>query len=185
SVQAMANPAEADERLISVCVALVGEMLVNSGLVDSPVTAREQARASLDSGAALERFGKMVAGLGGPADFAENPEKHLATAAVVRPVMAAEAGFVSAHATRDLGVAIIGLGGGRTQPGAPIDHAVGLSAVAGPGAAVGPGRDDRPLALIHAASETDYEAATAAVRAAIAVSAEQPTPRPLELDVVR
>ena len=99
--------------------------------------------------------------------------------------MAAEAGFVSAHATRDLGVAIIGLGGGRTQPGAPIDHAVGLSAVAGPGVAVGPGRDDRPLALIHAASEADYEAAAAAVRAAIAVSAEQPSPRPLELDVVR
>ena len=185
SVQAMADPADADERLISVCVALVGEMLVNSGLVDSPVTAREQARASLDSGAALERFGQMVAGLGGPADFAENPEKHLAAAAVVRPVMAAETGFVSAHATRDLGVAIIGLGGGRTQPGAPIDHAVGLSAVAGPGVAVGPGRDDRPLALIHAASEADYEAAAAAVRAAIAVNAEQPSPRPLELDVVR
>ncbi len=185
AVQAMADPSAADERLISVCVALVGEMLVNSGLTDDPVKAREQARASLDSGAALERFGRMVAGLGGPADFTDHPERYLTAAAVVRPVMAERAGYVSAHATRDLGIAIIALGGGRTQPGAPIDHAVGLSSIAGPRDWVGPGRDDRPLALIHAASEADFEAAVEAVRAAIDVSDEQPMPRPLELDVVR
>ena len=183
SVMAMANPAEADERLITVCVALVGEMLVNSGLIDSPVTARERARQSLDDGTALEKFGKMVAGLGGPNDFAENPDKHLAQAAVVRPVHAPTGGFVAAHATRDLGVAIIGLGGGRTQPGAPIDHAVGLSDIAGPGAEVAPG--GRPLAVVHAASEADFEAAEKAVLAAIEVSEDRPSPRPLELDVVR
>ena len=183
SVAAMADPARADERLITICVALVGEMLVNSGLIDSPVTARERAREALDSGAALERFGRMVAGLGGPADFAENPDKYLAQAAIVRPVHAERGGFVAAHATRDLGIAIIGLGGGRTQPGAPIDHAVGLSDIAGPGAEVAP--NGRPLAVVHAADEAAFEAAAAAVRASIEVADEEPSPRPLELDVVR
>jgi thymidine phosphorylase len=183
SVLAMAEPAKADERLITVCVALVGEMLVNSGLIDNPVTARERARQSLDDGSALEKFGQMVAGLGGPSDFAENPDKHLAQAAIIRPVHAETGGFVAAHATRDLGVAIIGLGGGRTQPGAPIDHAVGLSEIAGPGAEVAPG--GRPLAVIHAASEDAFAAAEQSVRAAISVAEDQPAPRPLELDVVR
>lgn len=183
SVLAMAEPAKADERLVTVCVALVGEMLVNSGLIDNPVTARERARQSLDDGSALEKFGQMVAGLGGPSDFAENPDKHLAQAAIIRPVHAETGGFVAAHATRDLGVAIIGLGGGRTQPGAPIDHAVGLSEIAGPGAEVAPG--GRPLAVIHAASEDAFAAAEQSVRAAISVAEDQPAPRPLELDVVR
>ena len=125
----------------------------------------------------------MVAGLGGPTDFAENPDKHLAKAAVVRPVYAETGGYVFSHATRDLGVAIIGLGGGRTQPGAPIDHAVGLSDIAGAGTEVAP--NGRPLAVVHAADENAYEAAARAVRSAIEVSEEKPSPRPLELDVVR
>jgi len=183
AVRAMADPASADERLITICVALVGEMLVNSGLIDSPVTARERARQSLDDGTALEKFARMVAGLGGPKDFVEQPQKYLAQAAVVRPVHAERGGFVAAHATRALGVSIIGLGGGRTQPGAPIDHAVGLSDIAGPGAEVAP--QGRPLAVVHAADEAAFEAAAQAVRAAMEVSDDQPSPRPLEFDVVR
>lgn len=183
AVMAMTNPSEADERLITICVALVGEMLVNSGRISSPVTAREVARGSLDDGSALEKFGRMVAGLGGPTDFAEHPDKHLSQAAVARPVFADRRGFVFAHATRDLGIAIIGLGGGRTQPGAPIDHAVGLSDIAGAGVEVGP--DASPLALVHAADEAAFESAATAVRAAVEVSEERPSPRPLELDVVR
>ena len=183
AVMGMANPAQADERLITICVALVGEMLVNAGLISSPVTARERARKSLDDGSALERFGRMVAGLGGPSDFAENPDKHLAQAAIVRPVYADRGGYVFEHATRDLGVAIIGLGGGRTQPGARIDHAVGLSDIAGAGTEVAP--NGRPLAVVHAADEAAFNTAAQAVRAAIEVTEERPAPRPLELDVVR
>ena len=107
----------------------------------------------------------------------------MAQAAIVRPVYAETGGYVFAHATRDLGVAIIGLGGGRTQPGAPIDHAVGLSDIAGAGAEVAP--NGRPLAVVHAADEAAFDAAAQAVRAAMEVSEDQPAPRPLELDVVR
>ena len=125
----------------------------------------------------------MVAGLGGPSDFAENPDKHLAQAAIVRPGYADRGGYVFEHATRDLGVAIIGLGGGRTQPGARIDHAVGLSDIAGAGTEVAP--NGRPLAVVHAADEAAFNTAAQAVRAAIEVTEERPAPRPLELDVVR
>ena len=71
---------------------------------------------------------------------------------------------------RDIGVAIIGLGGGRTHPEQIVDHAVGLTEIAGIGEAVGCGPDDRPLALVHARTETDAEAASAALRAAIRIS---------------
>ena len=70
-----------------------------------------------------------------------------------------------------------------SEPGAPIDHAVGLSDIAGAGTEVAP--NGRPLAVVHAADEDAFDAAAHAIRAAIEISEEQPAPRPLELDVVR
>ena len=58
-------------RLYEVTMALCAEMLVNSGLAADLEQAREKLQAVLDNGQAAERFGKMVAGLGGPADFVE------------------------------------------------------------------------------------------------------------------
>jgi thymidine phosphorylase len=53
-----------------------------------------------------------------------------------------------------------------------VDPAVGLADVAGPGDAVG---RDRPLAVVHARSAADAEAAVLAVRGAITVG-EGPPP---------
>ena len=55
---------------------------------------------------------------------------------------------MQAIAVRDLGVAVLELGGGRRREDDPIDHAVGLVDVAGLGEEVGPG--GRPLAVVHA-----------------------------------
>lgn len=118
--------------------------------------------ALLDSGAAAEAFGRMVAAQGGPADLLDRPDRHLRAARVIRPVPAPE-GVVTHIDVAALGHAVVALGGGRVRAGEAIDHSVGLDAMARLGEPVGP---DRPLAMIHAGDETAAEISVAVVRAA-------------------
>jgi thymidine phosphorylase len=84
---------------------------------------------------------------------------------------------------RAVGVAIIGLGGGRARETDAIDHAVGLTEIAAPGERVGPG--ERPLARVHAADEATAASASAALRAACTVGDVAPDiPEPV-LEVLR
>ncbi|MEE9210103.1 MAG: thymidine phosphorylase, partial [Kiloniellales bacterium] len=133
-------------------------------LAPDPVAARGRLEAALDSGAAAERFARMVAALGGPPDLIENPGRHLPAAAVDRPAHPERPGVVVAMDTRRVGLAVVELGGGRRDAGDRIDHGVGLSEVAGLGEAVGPAR---PLARVHARSVATAEAAEQALREAI------------------
>ncbi len=160
----------ADPRLLDVTLDLCAEGLALSGVAETAAVGRRMAEDSLASGAAADRFSRMVAALGGPADLLEAPERHLRQAPVVRAVHPEASGYVAAMNTRDVGVTIVGLGGGRTNPDDAVDHAVGLTDIAAIGEAVGPGVDDRPLALVHAATEDAAAAAAAQLRAAIQVA---------------
>ena len=71
---------------------------------------------------------------------------------------------------REVGVAVLELGGGRRREDDGVDHAVGLTDVAGLGEEVGPG--GRPLAVVHARDEAAAERAAARLRAAFAVGGE-------------
>jgi thymidine phosphorylase len=74
---------------------------------------------------------------------------------------------VSAIDVRAIGMAIIGLGGGRTRAGQAIDYAVGLTDIARIGELTGPG--ERPLAVIHARDLISAFRADAEIRAAFAL----------------
>jgi len=158
-----------DPRLHEVVMALGAELLVLGGLDPEPAAARGRLEAVLDSGAAAERFARMVAALGGPADLLERHRDHLPAAPVVREIAPAEPGMVREIDTRALGVAVIGLGGGRKRAADPIDHAVGFTCLAAIGAAVDA---DTPLARVHARTEAAADAAAEALRAAYTTGAE-------------
>ncbi|MGR3198991.1 MAG: thymidine phosphorylase [Paracoccus sp. (in: a-proteobacteria)] len=128
--------------------------------------------AILDSGAAANVFGRMVAAQGGPHDLIDRPEAHLRTAPVIRPVPVPE-GRVGRIDVTALGHAVLALGGGRVRSGERIDHAVGLDRMAKLGEAVGP---DRPLAMVHAADDTAAEVAIAAVQDAYVLGDDGPGP---------
>lgn len=162
-----------DRRLEQVTMALAAEMLQSAGIANSNREALARAMEALDSGRAAAAFGRMVATLGGPADLVERPEKYLPAASVEREVTAAQNGFVTGIATRELGLAVVALGGGRRQPEDRIDLAVGLSRLLPVGAYVGVGE---PLALVHARSEDDADAAAAMVRAAYGIGQSKPAP---------
>lgn len=155
------------QRLWDVTLALAEQTLLCAGLASSVELAREQLLTAWKSGAALQRFSRMVEALGGPADLVERPEHHLPAAPVVIPVAAPQAGIVQSIDTRAIGLAVVSLGGGRCNPQDPIDPSVGLSQLCFPGEAVGA---NQPLALVHARDLEQAERAVAAVQAAYTVA---------------
>jgi thymidine phosphorylase len=155
--------AHREPRLHEITLALAAEMLVLGGLAADAGAARVKLQAALDSGAAAEKFAQMVSALGGPADLMERPEAHLAAAPVVVPVPAPRAGYLAGMATRDLGLLIVEMGGGRRVASDRIDMRVGFSAVKPLGTAVAAGE---PIAFIHAADAAMAERSRAAYLAA-------------------
>nr|WP_221288518.1 thymidine phosphorylase [Amaricoccus macauensis] len=168
-----------DSRLWDVTIALGAELLALSGIARDAEDGADRMAMAFESGAAAERFDRMVAALGGPTDFLDRFESHLARAPHVADVMAGRDGFVAGIDTRGLGLAVVELGGGRRRATDTIDHAVGLETLAGLGLAVDP---DTPLARVHAASEDALAAAVARVRAAYRLDDTPPEDGPLVLD---
>ena len=169
-------------RLHEVTMSLCAEMLVLSGIEKDDASARARLQAALDSGEALNRFAKMVAALGGPADLVESTDKYLESAPVVVPVPATGAGFVSAVDTRGLGLAVVSLGGGRRRPTDAIDFAVGLSGMVELGDAISVGQ---PLAMVHARTQEAAEQAVHEVQAAYTLAEQKPAPNPVIYRTIR
>ena len=165
---------EREKRLDEVVMALCAEMLVVSGVTGDRAAALAQCDEAVSSGRAAEVFGRMVAALGGPADFLDNFERYLPAAPVVRAIHAD--GVLTTVDTRGVGNAVIELGGGRRQVGEDLDHAVGFSAFAATGTTLD---SATPLAIVHAASEGDANRAEEQLRAACTVSPDAAAERPV------
>ncbi|WP_185985475.1 thymidine phosphorylase [Aureimonas mangrovi] len=163
-----------DPRLQAVTLTLAGEMLALVGLAESREEGLAKATTALSDGRAAEIFGRMVHALGGPSDFVEKMDAHLPKAELVRDIVADEGGVIAAVDTRALGLAVVALGGGRTRPQDPVDHAVGLTRIAGLGTELSKGD---VICSVHARSDADFEKAEAFVRGAYRFGAA-PTERP-------
>jgi thymidine phosphorylase len=151
---------KAGTRLEAVVMAFAAEMLMTSGVAASPAEGADLARRALDTGAALERFGRMVHMLGGPADFIERPQAYLVKAPVILPVEAPHDGTLQSCNARDIGMEVIALGGGRTRPDEAIDHRVGFSGLKPLGSKLEKGE---PFAFVHAASADQAEGSRASL----------------------
>ncbi|QDC00648.1 thymidine phosphorylase [Mesorhizobium sp. 8] len=162
-----------DRRLGEVTLALAAEMLHSTGLAASNQDGLRRAAEALEGGRAAAVFGRMVAALGGPADFVERAAAYLPAAPVVRKVEARRTGFVTGIETREIGLAVVELGGGRRRPDDKVDPAVGLTELLPVGAEV---RAGDALALVHARGEAQAEVAIAAVRDAYAIGPAKPPP---------
>jgi thymidine phosphorylase len=170
-----------EPRLHEVTMALAGEMLVLGKLVPDAATGRAQAEAALADGRAAETFGRMVDALGGPSDFLEHSGRYLAHAPVVRPCTAERTGYVVGMNARDVGIAVVTLGGGRTHADDAIDPSVGLTDVVDLGTPV---RAGSPLCIVHAATDAAADQAMAEVRRAIRIGDGPPAPKPVLMERV-
>jgi thymidine phosphorylase len=163
-------------RLETVVLAFAAEMLVQSGVASSLEDGEARAAEALSSGKAAEIFGRMAHMLGGPSDLLEKPDSHLPPAPAIRPVVAKQSGWLAACNSRDIGMSLIDLGGGRRHPDDRIDHRVGFSDILPLGTRVERGD---PIAFVHAASEGAAEIAAAAFQANYAIGDSAPALPPV------
>ncbi len=171
-----------DPRLHEVVMTLGQELLLASSVVENGDEGRRLLDSALDSGKAAERFEKMVAALGGPADLLTGFPRYLPNAPVVCEVGADEPGTIVSMDTRALGQTLAELGGGRTHPRDVIDPAVGIDHCVRIGDTV----DRRSvLCRVHARTQADAEHASQQVRAAFAVGMPPEQHVPLVREVLR
>ena len=150
-------------RLEAVTLAFATEMLLNAAVETDAAIAEHRCRDALSSGRAAEIFGRMVHALGGPVDFIERSSHYLAVAPIQIPVLAGEDGVILEAATRDIGIAVIDLAGGRRLASDTIDHRVGFSGLKPLGTTVAKGE---VIATVHAADEDSGARAAQAISAA-------------------
>ena len=168
-----------EPRLLKLTLNLAAVLLQLCGLAPNLLAAHRLAQQALDSGAAAERFARMVALLGGPPDVLH--DARLLHAPVRRAVPAPRTGFVQCIDVRALGLAVVALGGGRVTPAAAVDPRVGLADVVPLGRIVQAGE---PLAWVHAADSGAAVAAVAAVQRAVRLGDDAAAEQPLIVESV-
>jgi len=146
-----------DARLHEVVVCLAKVMLINAKLAIDENSAYFQVNRALASGKAAEIFAKMISALGGPNDLLEKPWRSMNKAEVISDVLAPCQGFISSMQTRDIGLSVVGLGGGRTSNDQIIDHSVGFDYILPIGTYVNKGD---VLARTHASTKEGAEIAS-------------------------
>ena len=153
-----------DPRLHEITLRLAAELLVTAGCFADAGEARKRLLADL-----------------GPADFVERPEKYLPRAAIVKPVFPLCSGYVESMNTRNIGLSIIGLKGGRTSPEQKLDYATGYTGFCQIGDYVD---EQNPLAFVHAESEEDYNFAADELQRNIVTANEKPQINPAVAETV-
>jgi pyrimidine-nucleoside phosphorylase len=162
--------------LVELVLGASGHLLALSDLDVDEAEGRRRAEEALASGAALEAYEHWVRAQGGDPDVEALP-----VAPIVRPVPAAQDGFVQAIATTAVGEAALRLGAGRSRKEDDIDHAVGVLCLAKRGESV---REGEPLAEVHARTEEAADRAVDDLTVAYRLGSDPPAERPIVLDIV-
>ncbi|SLN16668.1 thymidine phosphorylase [Ruegeria meonggei] len=153
--------------LAEISAELGGVLLADAGMCSTAEDGREKVAAVIRDGRAAERFGRMMAAVGGPLQFVENWSRYLPEASVILEVAAPTNGYVASINGEALGLAVVALGGGRQVEDDVIDPAVGLSGIVRLGDKIDKGA---PLAVVHAAREDAAQQAAETVRRAVTLS---------------
>jgi pyrimidine-nucleoside phosphorylase len=160
--------------LIDVSIELTGRMLVLARVASDRSDAARRARAAIASGAALERFRRIIEAQGGNPRVVDDYSL-LPRVADRRLVPASRAGFVTSLDAELVGRASVALGAGRDRVEDSIDPAVGILVRAGLGDAVS--RGDALLEL-HYRDPQRLQDALALVGRAVTIGDEPPALRP-------
>ena len=168
--------ASIEPRLHEVVVALAVPMLINTGIVADENSAMKKINASLETGQAAELFSRMIHRLGGPTDILEKPWGSMQQANVIQDIVADKSGYISSMQTRDIGLSIVELGGGRFTNGQKIDHSVGFDQFIPVGTKVNAGD---VIARVHASEQSKASIAMSQLKASIKIDEQVPERTPV------
>jgi pyrimidine-nucleoside phosphorylase len=178
-IEAMRGGGPAD--LMEVTMALTVPLLVLGKVAANPGDARRMAQNAIDSGAALERFGRIIEVQGGDRRVVDDVSRlpHVDQRHVVK---AERSGYVVRMDAELVGRASVALGAGRDRVEDPVDPAVGILVHAKPGASVQTG--DPLLEVIYREADR-LDRAKHLLARAIAIGDQPPPARPLIVREVR
>jgi pyrimidine-nucleoside phosphorylase len=179
-IEAMRGHGPAD--LMEVTMALTVPLLVLGKVAASPADARRMAQHAIDSGAALERFQRIIDVQGGDPRVVDDVSRlpHVDTRHVVK---AERSGYVVRMDAELVGRASVALGAGRDRVDDPVDPAVGILVNAKPGARVRAG--DPLLEVLYRDDDDRLDRAKQLLTRAIAIGDAPPPARPLIVGEVR
>lgn len=164
--------------LTELIVRLATRMLRLAGRAATDDAAADRVRDALASGAALARFGRMVARQGGDARLIDD-EHVLPSARQRTPIAAPRSGVIEVVDAEKVGRASMLLGAGRERAEAPIDHAAGIVLEVSPGDEV---RAGAPLMTLHHNDPRQLDEARILAAQAVIIGDRPPSPAPLILD---
>ncbi|MGD8330028.1 MAG: thymidine phosphorylase [Acidobacteriota bacterium] len=175
SIAVLARDAGRPVDLEEITVALTAEMLLLGGLAESHEAARAAVAEALDSGAALERLGRLIAAQGGDAAVVED-RSLLPQASSETVLRAPDGGWIGGIDARRVGDAALALGAGRTRREDPLDPAAGIVLHAKCGERL---ERDEPWVTLYYGAGADLERAVTRLEEALEVSPERPAEVPL------
>ena len=129
---------EGPDDLVDIVYRLGVEMLLVGGITQDPADAMERLAKAVSSGAALEKFGDIIAAQDGDRAVLDDPSR-LPQPANSSELVAPRAGVVTGCDALGIGRAAVRLGAGRARKEDNIDPAVGFTIHAKVGDAVGKG----------------------------------------------
>jgi pyrimidine-nucleoside phosphorylase len=178
SIECLRGEGPADT--MEVTFALGEQMLLLAKVATTKEDARQKLQATIASGAALRKFGELIAAQGGDARVVDDVAR-LPCAKLTEPFVAVRGGFVTDVDAMGVALAALRLGAGRAKAEDKIDHAVGVSGLAKVGERIASGA---PLCVIHANAPAALDAAKELLAKAIAVGDAPPPAVALIDDVI-
>jgi pyrimidine-nucleoside phosphorylase len=157
--------------LVELTMTLAAWMLHLGGRAATIEEGEQFARDLIASGAALEKFLKMVELQGGDAHVVDEPHR-MAQAKFTTEVPSASSGYISSMDCEQIGVSSLLLGGGRLRQDDTVDHAVGIVMHKKIGDAIQAGES---LCTMHYNAGERVELVREILQANIKVASEQPT----------
>jgi pyrimidine-nucleoside phosphorylase len=166
--------------LMEVVYALAGEMLHLGGAAGSPQAGIARAREAIASGAAFERFVRLVEAQGGDPSVLHDPGARDGAAPVAEVrAPAGTGGYVEALDALQLGRTARAMGAGRMRKEEDVDPTAGLTLNKKPG---DPVDSESVLAWIHTRKADQLPAFRDAIAAAYTFGEEPPEATPRLLD---
>ena len=114
----------------------------------------KQINTVLDNGKAAEKFERMIHALGGSKSFLNTYEKELSNNMYAKDISLGKQGWIKEIKTRELGLLLIELGGGRKQVDDKINYHVGYDNVLGVGESID---GSTPVIQVLANSKDDFD----------------------------
>ncbi|HQE93616.1 MAG TPA: thymidine phosphorylase [Anaerolineae bacterium] len=107
------------------CLEVAGEMLCLGRKADTVAAGVQLATEAIATGRAWEKFRQLISAQGGDVRYVDDPAR-FPTAALIESVPSPKSGYLAMVRADEIGMAVLGLGGGREEKGAPLDYQVGI-----------------------------------------------------------